>query len=270
MAVVITAAMVKAFRDKTGLPMMECKKALVEADGNEELAIELLRKAGKKTMEKRSGRETEAGRIAAYTTESGVTGMVELLCESAPVSNTAEFIALVNALAKQLAEGPGAATADELLDQNNLRQGFDDLVNKIREVFRLTKLIRVESKNDTYIHHNNAIGVVLEYEGDNKALAHSISMQIAAMNPLVICKEELDPALVAKEREIVTEQTKNTMVGKPANIIEKIVEGRMDTYFAQACLLDQEFIDDSSKKVGQAAQEGGITVKKMYHWVIGK
>ncbi len=267
---VITAAMVKAFREKTGLPMMECKKALVEADGNEDLAIELLRKAGKKTMEKRSGRETEAGRIAAFTTPSGVTGMVELLCESAPVANTAEFIALVNGLAKQLAEGPGAATPDELLDQNNLRQEMDDLVNKIREVFRLTKILRVEAQNDIYVHHNSAIGVVLEYDGDNKPLAHSISMQIAAMNPKAICEDELNPAEVAKEREIVTEQTKNTMVGKPENIIEKIVEGRMKTYFAQACLLDQEFIDDSSKTVGQAAQEGGVSVKKMHHWVLGK
>ncbi|MDO5580992.1 MAG: translation elongation factor Ts [Planctomycetia bacterium] len=266
----ITAAMVKSFREKTGLPMMECKKALVEANGDEELAIDLLRKAGKKTMEKRSDRETGAGRIAVYTAPNGTTAMIELLCESAPVANTAEFIKLVGDLTKQLAEGPGAATPDDLLNQGSLRQEYDDLVNKIREVFRLNKILRVETKNGSYVHHNNGIGVVIEYEGDNEELAHNICMQVAAMNPKAVSQAELDPEFVAKEREIAIEQTKNKNAGKPENIIEKIVEGRMKTILAEVCLLDQEYFMDSSKTVGQAAAEGGIKVNKMYHWVLGK
>ncbi len=267
----ITAAMVKSFREKTGLPMMECKKALVEADGDEEKAIELLRKAGKKTMEKRSGRDTEAGRIAVYTNpETGTTAMVELLCESAPVANTPEFITLVNKIARQLAEGPGAATPEDLLNQENLRQEFDDLVNKIREVFRLSRILRIEETNGSYVHHNNSIGAVIECEGDNAELAHNICMQIAAMNPKAISADDLDPKILAKEREIVMEQTKNDQAGKPQNILEKIVDGRMKTFLSQICLLDQEFFMDSSKSVGQAATEGGLKIKKMYHWILGK
>ncbi len=266
----ITAAMVKSFREKTGLPMMECKKALVEADGDEEKAIELLRKAGKKTMEKRSGRETEAGRIAIYTAANGTTGMVELLCESAPVANTAEFIQLIGDIAKQLAEGPGATTPEELLAQNGLQLKFDDLVNKIREVFRLTRILRVEVKAGTYVHHNHGIGVVLEIEGDNKELADNICMHVASMNPKALSKDDLSPETIAKEREIITEQTKNVNAGKPDNIIAKIVEGRMHSMLAEICLLDQPYVMDSSKTVAQAAKDGGIKLVKMNHWILGK
>lgn len=266
----ITAAMVKSFRDKTGLPMMECKKALQEADGNEELAIELLRKAGKKTMEKRSGRETEAGRIAIYTAPNGVTAMVELLCESAPVANTAEFIQLLDNIVKQLAEGPGAATPEELLAQGDLQLQFDDLVNKIREVFKLNRILRVEGAAGTYVHHNYAIGVVLEVEGDNKPLADNICMHVASMNPRALCAEELDPAVLAKEREIAVEQTKTQNAGKPENIIERIVEGRMKTFLKENCLVDQEFVVEPGKSVAEAAKAGGLTIKKMNHWIIGK
>ncbi|MBO7708680.1 MAG: translation elongation factor Ts [Thermoguttaceae bacterium] len=272
----ITAAMVKEFRNKTGLPMMECKKALVEADGDQEKAIEIIRKAGKKTMEKRADRETEAGRIAIYKGAGGVTAMVEVLCESAPVTKNAEFIEMIEGIAKQLAEGPGAATVEELMAQNfpgkdaAIQVVFDDLVNKIREVFRFTRLLRVEGNVGTYVHHDNAIGVVLEVEGDNAELADNICMHIASMNPKALNKGELSPELIAKEREIATEQTKAANAGKPENIIAKIVEGRVNATLAEICLEDQPFVMDSSKKVGQAAKDGGLTLKKMHLWHLGK
>ena len=272
----ITAAMVKEFRNKTGLPMMECKKALVEADGDQEKAIEIIRKAGKKTMEKRADRETEAGRIAIYKGANGVTAMVEVLCESVPVTKNAEFIEMIEGIAKQLAEGPGAATPDELMEQNfpgkdsTIRVVFDDLVNKIREVFRFTRLLRVEGNVGTYVHHDNAIGVVLEVEGDNPELANNICMHIASMNPKALSKDDLSPELIAKEREIATEQTRSVNAGKPENIIAKIVEGRVNATLAEICLADQPFVMDSSKKVSQAAKDGGLTLKKMHHWRLGK
>ena len=272
----ITAAMVKEFRNKTGLPMMECKKALVEADGDQEKAIEIIRKAGKKTMEKRADRETEAGRIAIYKGANGVTTMVEVLCESAPVTKNAEFIELIEGIAKQLAEGPGAATVEELMAQNfpgkdaSIQVVFDDLVNKIREVFRFTRLLRVEGNVGTYVHHDNAIGVVLEVEGDNAELANNICMHIASMNPKALSKADLSPELIAKEREIATEQTKASNAGKPENIIAKIVEGRVNATLAEICLEDQPFVLDTAKKVGQAAKDGGLTLKKMHRWHLGK
>ena len=266
----VTAAMVKSFRDKTGLPMGECKKALVEANGDEELAIEIVRKAGKKTMEKRSGRETEAGRIVIYTAPNGVTGMIELLCESAPVANTAEFIKLAGDITRQLAEGPGAATPEDLMKQGNLQLEFDDLVNKIREVFKLTRILRVDHKAGTYVHHNHAIGVILEYDGDNQQMADNICMHVASMSPKALSEADLDPALIAKEREIVTEQTRNASAGKPENIIQKIVDGKMKTFLATSCLVDQEFVMDTSKTVGQTAADAGIKLTKMTHWILGK
>ena len=145
----ITAAAVKSLRDRTGLPMMDCKRALKEAEGDENAAIESLRKQGIKTQMIRQDRETSEGRFAIYTDfASPVAAMIELRCESAPVANHQEFVQLAADIAQQLATGPGAATPDELLDQPSpsqpditLRDQKDDLFNRIREVFNLARKI---------------------------------------------------------------------------------------------------------------------------------
>ena len=274
----ITAALVKSFRDRTGLPMMECKKALIEANGDEDLAIELLRKSGKKTMEKRGGRETEAGRIAICSDEAtGITAMVELLCESAPVAGTDEFGQLIANLAGQLAKGPGAKTPEELLAQpvpgnptRTLQEEYDDLVNKIREVFKFNRMTRVENKSGSYVHHNGGIGVIVEVEGDNTTLARDICMHVASMRPRYVSKDEVDPAVVAKEKEILGESVRAENAGKPDSIIEKIIEGRLKTFFSEQCLLEQPFVKDQAKTVGQVAKENGIKVIRMTHWVLGQ
>ena len=272
----ITAAAVKSFRERTGLPMMECKKALVEANGDEEVAIELLRKSGKKTMENRGGRDTEAGRIATFTDpKTGVTAMVELLCESAPVASTDEFGRLIANLAKQLACGPGAATAEELLAQNapgastTLQTEYDDLVNKIREVFRINRLYRTNSKCGAYVHHNGGIGVLVEIEGDDIDLARDICMHVASMRPKALRQDDLDPEVVAREKEMLMEQARSENAGKPDSILEKIISGRMKSFFAESCLLDQPFVKDTAKTVDQVAKEGNLKVLKMIHWVLG-
>ncbi|MDR3232302.1 MAG: translation elongation factor Ts [Planctomycetaceae bacterium] len=273
----ISAAVVKAFRDKTGLPMMECKKALVEAGGNEEKAIAILRKSGAKTMAARTDRETGAGRIAVYTDpKKGVSAMVELLCESAPVANTDEFITLVNALAEQLATGPGAKTAEELLLQPfpgksgvTLKDYYDDLVNKIREVFRLTRLVRIEGPCGVYLHHNNAIGVLLPIEGDNAELGKDICMHVASMKPQALSEADLDSAVVERERNLIVEQVKEQSKNKPENVIQKIVDGKMKAFLAERTLLGQPFVKDAAKTVSQVADEGKIKIKRMIHWVLG-
>jgi elongation factor Ts len=270
----ISAAAVKEMREKTGLPMMDCKKALVEAEGDMEQAIDLLRKAGKKTMEKRSGRATESGKIAMFTDpKTQTSAMVELLCESAPVASTKEFNQLASDLAEQLAKGPGATTAEELLAQpspsgeGTLQQQFDDLVNKIREVFKVNRLIRVEGTTGGYVHHTGQAGVLLIVEGNDIDLARDICMHVAAMRPKSVSKEELDQELVARERAVLMEAARQE--GKPENIIEKMVEGRMKNFYAESCLLDQTYVKDSSKTVSQAAEEGGLKIKQMIHWELG-
>jgi elongation factor Ts len=272
----ITAAAVKSLRERTGLPMMDCKKALQEVGGDEDAAIELLRKAGKQTMDKRADRETSTGRVAIYTDmEAGVGAMIELLCESAPVASNDEFVALAEDLAKQLATGPGAATPDELLDQpspsdgsKRLRDVFDDLNNRIREVFRLNRIVRVDATCGGYVHHNGGVGVLLEVEGTNAEVAKDICMHVAAMRPMVVSVEELDQDLVAKEREILAEAARQE--GKPENIIEKMVSGRMRNFYAERCLNEQPFVKDDKQTVGKAAKAGDLKVVRFVHWEVGK
>ena len=272
----ISAAAVKALRERTGLPMMDCKRALQEAGGDEEAAIEALRKSGRKTMEKRAGRETSAGRIAVYTDmAAGVGAMVELACESAPVAANEEFVQLAGDLARQLATGPGAATADELLSQpspsdssRSLKQRFDDLNNRIREVFKLNRIVRIDASCGGYVHHNGEVGVLLQIEGDDAEVAKDICMHVAAMRPLSVAKEDLDAEVVEKEREILSEAARAE--GKPESIIDKMVDGRMGNFFAERCLNEQPFVKDDKQTVGKVAQAAGIKVVRFVHWELGK
>jgi elongation factor Ts len=272
----ISAAAVKALRDKTGLSMMDCKRALQETGGDEAAAIEKLRKEGKKTQALRSGRETSSGRIATYTDMAkGVGAMIELQCESDPVAKNDDFRQLANDLAKQLATGPGANTPEELLAQPSpskpgmaLQDQLDDLYNRIREVFKLARIVRVDAPCGSYAHHTGTSGVLLEVSGSNEELAKEISMHVAAMKPAVVAKEELDPELVAKERDILSEAARKE--GKPENIIAKMVEGRLKNFYAEKVLLEQPFVKDEKVTVGKVAKDGGLQVKRFVHWVLGK
>jgi elongation factor Ts len=271
----ISAATIKELRERTGLPMMECKRALQEAQGDQDKAVELLRKAGMKTMEKRSGRTTSFGRLAVYTAFGSVGSIVEVRCESAPVASHEEFVRLANDLARQLATGPGAGTADELLDQpspsaagKTLREQFDELKIRIREVFKLERLARIDGSCGGYVHHNAAAAVLLEVEGGTPELAKDICMHIAALRPATVASADLDPALVAKEREILAEAARHE--GKPEKIIEKMVEGRLRNFYAERCLLDQPYVKDDSQTVGQVAQQAGMKILRFIHWEIGK
>ena len=265
----ITAAMVKSLRDKTQLPMMECKKALIQAEGDENKAIDFLRKSGKAKMSSRSDRETAEGRIEVYRGANGVTSMIEIQCESAPVASNTQFIQLAKNLAQQLAEGPGASTPEELLAQGDLQLQFDDLMNKIREVFKLKRVVRVEGSVGTYVHHDAKTGVILEFDGDNGNIANQICMQICAMKPQAVGADDLDPEVLKKEHEIAEEQTRTANSGKPENIIAKIVEGRVKAVLKEICLLDQAFIMDGNKTVAQVAKDAGLVLKKFYRWSVG-
>ncbi len=275
----ITAAAVKELREKTGLPMMDCKRALTECGGDLEQAVEHLRKAGAKVAEKRSGRSTTAGRISIFIDPAKKVGaMVDLRCESAPVAANQEFTALAAAMAQQLATGPGAKSPEELLPQpspakpgSSLQQQFDDLLNRIREAFKLERVVRIDGQCGGYEHHNGAVGVLVQVEGGNAELAKDVCMHIAAMRPMVISTDELDAAEVNKEREILAEIARKE--GKPEKIIEKMVEGRLRDYYAQRCLLEQPIANEmkfGKKTVGQVAKEAGMKVVRFVHWELPK
>lgn len=310
----ITAAAVKALREQTGLPMMDCKRALEEAQGDAAAAIEVLRKAGKKTMEKRAGRETSFGRIAVYTDPAVPVGtMIELRCESAPVAANDDFVRLANDLARQLATGPGAASPEDLLGQpspskpgHTLRQQFDDLSNRIREVFRLQRIVRIDATCAAYVHHNGTMGVLLQAEGGKPDVAKDICMQIVSMRPTVVSREELDPALIEKEKVILAQAVESEAAAmqeeaaslragthpactdrapevptlaanldrKAENLRknrDKIAEGRLrELFYARHCLLEQPFVKESKQTVAKVAQASGLKIVRFVHWELGK
>lgn len=271
----ITAAMVKQLRDETQLPMMDCKQALNEAGGDMELAKQKLREAGKKFMGKRQDRVTEEGRIGVYASiDNKVGAMIELQCESAPVAANPEFVQLANDLAKQLATGPGAKTPEDLWSQPSpSRQGMtlqeqkDELENKIREVFRIARMERIDAPAGAFVHMAK-IGVLVEVEGGNDELAKDVALHVAAMNPKAATKASLDPALVEKEKEIQKERARQE--GKPDNIIEKMIEGRMKNFYAENVLEEQPFVRDESVTVGKLAQDGGMKIKRFIRWQLGE
>lgn len=271
----ISATMVKELRDETQLPMMDCKKALAEAGGDKELAKQRLREAGKKFMGSRSDRTTEEGRVAVYSSLSPAAGaIIELQVESAPVAKNEEVIQLANDLAKQLATGPGAKTPDELWDQpspsqpkKSLRDVKDELENKIREVFRLARIARVDAATGGYVHHDGKRGVLLHVEGGDEQLARQVAMHVLAMTPQAVSVEDLDPAIVEKEKSILMEAARQE--GKPENILEKMVEGRLRNFYAETVLAEQAFIKDEKQTVGKIAAAGGMKLKKFLHWRLG-
>jgi elongation factor Ts len=276
----ITAAAVMALRDKTGLPMMECKKALQECGGNTDQAVDWLRKQGIKTQALRADREMSTGRLAVYADPAKSVGaIIELKCESAPVAGSPDFKDLVNDIAKTLALGPGAKTAAELLAQKSqthpdktLGELKDELFNRMREVFDLSRICRIDAPCGGYAHHDGSKAALVEIAGKTTApeaatSAKEIAMHVVALAPQAVTKDDLDPAVVNKEREILTEAARSE--GKPENIITKMIEGRLRNFFSQCVLLEQPFVKDDKQTVGQFAKAAGLEVKQMVNWKLG-
>ena len=197
----ITAALVKAFRDKTGLPMMDCKKALAEADGDAEKALTILREKGKlKMIEKGAERTTEEGVLATAANENGVA-MIELLCESAPVAGNPEFLQLAQDIANVYLE-KGGQTAEEVMGAASpskagmtLQEQMEELYNRIREVFRLNRFTRLEGNGAAYVHHNKKVGVIIATEGKNEEAAKDVCMHAAAMHPEYLNRDQIPCAI---------------------------------------------------------------------------
>jgi len=273
----ITAAAVNALRKKTGLPLMDVKKALTDAQGNEDEAIRLLRERGLKILSGRSDRETAFGRFGLFADLSKPVGaMVELKCESAPVSSNEEFVQLANDLAAALANNPTVQTAEELLKLPSpsksgvtLGEQKDDLFNRIREVFNVGRLVRVDGPCGGYSHNASTVsGVLLQVEGSNDAAAKDICMHIAAMRPVGLNKEDVPAAEVEKERDILREMAVKD--GKPANVIDKIVEGQLRNFYAERVLSEQAFVKENKLTVGKYAEQNGLKLVKYFHWELGK
>ncbi|MGE3316144.1 MAG: translation elongation factor Ts [Planctomycetaceae bacterium] len=274
----ISAQAVKELREITDLPMMTCKKALVDAGGDQKKAIQILKEQVGKVREKRAENATLEGRIFTLVREDGSeAAMVEVQCESAPVATGQNLSDFGSLLVKQLLEGPGAKNAEELLAQpapdksgRKLSELWDDIVNKIREKIVVNRVARVPGPVGAYVHHDGKNGVLFMATGANKTapVLRDVAMHIAALRPSFTNPEDLDKAVVQAERDRLTAEAKKS--GKPDNIIEKIVDGRMKTFYNdQGVLVAQPFAKDDSKTVSQALAEHGLTATSFERWVIG-
>lgn len=274
----ITAAKVKAFRERTGLPLMECKSALTEADGDETKAVAILRERGSKLEEKRGSRETSFGRFGLYCGMDKSTGaIVELKCESAPVTQNDQFISLCNDLAEGLAKSSSPVeTAEALLAlPSPSRAGMTlgeqkaELFNKIRENFEVGRMAKMDGTCGGYSHNLGTVaGVLIQVDGGTDDAAKDVSMHIAAMRPAALSKDDLDKALVEQEREYL--RSAALKEGKPANIVDKMVEGRLQQFIAEKALLAQPFVKDDKQSVGEFAKSKGMTIKKFVLFILGQ
>ena len=272
----ISSEMVKALREKTGLPMMECKKALEEAQGDMVKAEELLRKKGHAQLAKRAGRDTAHGRLTYHgEPASGRAVLVEMLCETEPVAGTGDFIELGQGAA-EAALKLDTPTAEAVLVQpmpgaagQNVGDFLHDVVNKIRENIKIGRIGCAAGHLGHYLHHDGRKGALVEFSAAcPPEVAADVCMHVVAMRPAYARREDVDPALVEEERKTAMEQVK----GKPANIIDKIVAGKLDRWYSDFVLLEQPFAKDDKKSVGQFLREASpaLTVKRYVRLEIGE
>jgi elongation factor Ts len=277
----VTAAEVKSLRDRTNLPMMDCKAALIEAGGDSEKAIEILRKKFKDAQVKRGDRETAEGRISSYIDDGQKVGaIVELRCESAPVAKSELFAKLASDIAKQVAlKDP--KTVDELLampsvdnSKTTIADRVTEVVGTLRENIKVQRFQRLTGLLGAYCHHDCTVGVLVQAEGDkpNQLLLSDVAIHVAALNPLAARKEDVSPDVIAKETEIAKEQVKADPknASKPANIMDKIIEGKLKTWLADNVLVEQPFVKDDSKTVGQLLSGAGLKMSRFVRYKVGE
>jgi len=272
----ITAAMVAKLRETTGGGLMDCKKALTEANGDMDAAVDILRKKGAATVVKKGGREAKEGVIAQYIKPGARVGiLVEVNCETDFVAKNESFRAFTDTIAKTLVENPGA-------DLEPLRV---DAVSRIGENIKISRHQKLEVSGNgmiaAYIHTGGKVGVLVEVGAGRqdtvnneefKQVVRDITLQIAAASPTCVARDEVPADIVAKEKEIATEQVKN----KPPQAIAKIVEGKLDKFFQTICLLEQGFVKNGEvtvkEHVAQLSKKLGdeISVRRFLRFQVGE
>ena len=271
----ITASMVKELRERTGAGMMECKKALTECDGNLDAAIEMMRKAGTAKAEKKSGRVAAEGMIRIAASGCGKkVAMVEINSETDFATKSDDFMAFSDKVAACiLANEPAdidALNALSLEDGGDTASiSRDNLVAKIGEniSIRRFELITTGGLLGSYLH-GSRIGTVVELEGGDDALAKDVAMHIAAVRPVCVSEDEVDPELLAKEKDIFMAQAAES--GKPPEIIEKMIAGRMKKFVGEITLTGQPFVKDPDQTVGKLLSAANASVKSFICYEVGE
>jgi elongation factor Ts len=285
----ISAAMVMKLRKMSGQGMMDCKRALQDTDGDVEQAMDLLRKKGLATLAKRAGRDTSEGLVVSKTSADGKTAaMATLCCETDFVAKSDAFVTTAQTLADFALACPDDEGVENVLETSADGRKFSDIlteiVSKTGEKTQVGDYAKYKLDGpgliSTYIHFNEKVGTMVQIGTSNdataagdaiKRVASDIAMHITATKPLALDKDQIDPETVEREKAIFAEQVKN----KPANIIDKIVEGKIRKFYAENCLLQQPFVKDDSKSVEQvlaeaAKQAGGeATIKRFVRFEVG-
>ncbi len=267
----ITATDVKKLRDLTGAGMMDAKKALTEADGDFDGAVEILRVTGQAKMANRSDREASNGLVAA----AGNT-VIQLAAETDFVAKNAEFMNLASEIAAAVdaagAHGTDAAALVSLDSGKTVAEAINELSVKIGEKLELAAAATFTGEATIYLHRRSAdlppqVGVMVEHAGGSEDFVRGIAMQIAAMSPSYVTREDVPDEVLDNERKIAELTAKEE--GKPEQIIPRIVEGRLGGFYKEVCLIEQPSVSDDKKSVGQLLKENGVEVKRFVRFAAG-
>lgn len=285
----ISAALVMKLRKITGQGMMDCKKALAKADGDIDQAIEILRKNGLATLRKRAARETTEGKVICRTSEDGKTAtLVTLCCETDFVANSDDFAVAADLLGDYALACSAQQGSEEVLqtviDGRKFSDVLTELVSKIGEKIEVGDYAKFQLNSSgligSYIHFNGKLGAMVDIQASDedvagtealKRAADDIAMHVTAIKPLALDRDGVDAATIQRERAIAAEQVKN----KPPNILERIIDGKMNKFFAENCLLEQPFVKDDSKTVAKFLEQtardcsGQAEIKRFVRFEVG-
>ncbi len=270
----ITAAMVKELRERTGSGMMECKKALVEADGNMETAIENMRKSGLAKADKKSGRTAAEGSIGAQVSADGkIVAMVDVNCETDFVAKGDDFVAFVNDITSTLltenVESNDQLQAMTLASGETVDEKRRALIAKLGENITVRRFAKFASEGGKACYlHGSKIGVIVDLAKDDRELGKDVAMHIAASNPSYLNEDEVPAADIDKEKEIFSAQALES--GKPAEIVEKMISGRIKKFLGEITLVGQAFIKDDKMSVGQLLKSKDNNVTRFTRFEVGE
>jgi elongation factor Ts len=273
----ISAKDVKRLREATGVGMMDCKKALEEADGDFDEAVSILRKKGENVARKRSDKEADEGLVSIAISDDGSRGaIVEVNCETDFVARNDDFSSFVDRVAELvLHEQPDDIEALKALDYEDGRTVGDELVamtGRIGEKLAIRRFTVLESEEGEiipYVHPGSKLGVLVEVsgDGDREDAGRDVAMQVAALDPIAVDRSEVPEEVQEEEKDIAREAAINE--GKPEHIIDRIVEGKLERYFEDNVLLEQSFVKDASKSVSEMLDEADVDVHHFTRYALG-
>lgn len=263
----ISASQVKELREKTGLGLMDCKKALEGANGDMELAIEELRKTSGVKASKKSGRSAADGLIAIESTAQDIF-MIEVNCETDFVARDDSFVSFTKETLQTFIENP-ESSLEELLN-NGIEDNREKLVQKLGENIVVRRVAKTENSSTvgSYLHSNQKIGCIVSLDGGDESLANDIAMHAAATDPMAISPSDIPEEIVAKEREIFKAQSEES--GKPAEIIEKMIEGKVSKFLAEVSLTEQDFVKDPNTKISQLLKDNNANILSFTRYEVGE